>query len=155
MTGRGADGHIVLVDPVVRLSGRHPPRIHVWATVKNRNNEAKNAIFPVNSHVRSMHQLETLSSFELVRSFEPDAVKYRFLDTDKQSNRERYKKFQIDKNKKKNSFILRIIKDIFFRNCEFFFYIVTYINISNIIIVSLFAIRFTYMTYICTIRYIE
>lgn len=103
-----------------------------------------------------MHQLETLSSFELVRSFEPDAVKYRFLDTDKQSDRiERDKKLQIDKNKKKSSFILRIIKDIFFRNCEFFFYIVTYINISNIIIVSLFAIRSTYMTYICTIRYIE
>lgn len=122
VTGRGADGRIVLVDPVVRLSGRHPPRIHVWATVKNRNNEAKNAIFPVNSHVRSMHQLETLSSFELVRSFEPDAVKYRFLDTDKQSDRiERDKKFQIDKDKKKSSFILRIIKDFFLEIVNSFF----------------------------------
>lgn len=84
VTRRGADARIVLVDPR-RTSFQQPaspppplppPRIHVWANVKNRNNEAKNAIFPVNSHVRSMHQLETLSSFELVRSltytFEPD-----------------------------------------------------------------------------------
>lgn len=69
-----------------------------------------------------MHQLETLSSFELVRSFEPDAVKYRFLDTDKQSDRiERDKKFQIDKDKKKSSFILRIIKDFFLEIVNSFF----------------------------------
>lgn len=70
VTRRGADARIVLVDPC-RTSFQQPAsplRIHVWANVKNRNNEAKNAIFPVNSHVRSMHQLETLSSFELVRS---------------------------------------------------------------------------------------
>lgn len=62
---------------------------------------------------------------------EPCAVKYRFLDTDKQSDRmdrERDKdKFQINKDSDKNSFILRIIKELFF----YIFYLYIWMKIEQ------------------------